>query len=217
MVSALPEQGLRQKFMRLVSHARRNAVAIRVRVKRGVIRVVPSVGVTLARRRRDVIPVRLRKAAIPVVGNVLAVPAIPVTRVVAERRIIPSNALSRVYNWRQNVILVRRKKHVTRAPRNAILAAANADVIRARRRKAAERVIPVQQKRDVTHARPKKGVEPGRRAAAPATRVRRRKAAIPVLPRRAVERATPVRRRGAVIRAVPVTPAIHVAELQLSN
>ena len=103
MVSALPEQGLRQKFMRLVSHARRSAVAIRVRVKRGVIRVVPSVGATLARRRRDVIPVRLRKAAIP------------------------------------------------------------------------------------------------------------------VLPRRAVERATPVRRRGAVIRAVPVTPAIHVAELQLSN
>ena len=201
MVSALPERGLRQKFMRLVSHARRSAVAIRVRVKRGVIRVVPSVGVTLVRRRRDVIPVRLRKAAIPVVGNVLAVPAIPVTRVVAERRIIPSNALSRVYNWRQNVILVRRKKRVTRAPR----------------RKAAERVIPVQQKRDVTHARPKNGVEPGRRAAAPATRVRRRKAAIPVLPRRAVERATPVWRRGAVIRAVPVTPAIHVAELQLSN
>ena len=211
MVSALPEQGLRQKFMRLVSHARRSAVAIRVRVKRGVIRVVPSVGVTLARRRRDVIPVRrkrdvipvrLRKAAIPVVGNVLAVPAIPVTRVVAERRIIPSNALSRVYNWRQNVILVRRKKRVTRAPQNAILAAANADVIRARRRKAAAPATRVQQKRDVTHARPKKGVEPGRRAAAPATRVRLRKAAIPVLPRRVVERAT---------------PAIHVAELQLSN
>lgn len=156
---------MQRRFTRHVSHARRNAVAIRVRAKGATIRAAPSAGVTPARRRkgvilarpkRDVIPALRKKAAIHVAQSAHAARAILVIRAAAQRRIIQNNALFRVYNWRQNAIRARRRRGVTLARRSAIRAQLGRVVVPTthvlRRRDA----IPAQPRRAAIRAQPRR-------------------------------------------------------------